>query len=89
MIELNGVEPESADGVEVNSRSQIYVSRRDDVDLKPGDEVLVLVKHKAEQKREDYGVPLRLTDNSEPGENDVVVQYGERVFVAQKLPEFI
>jgi hypothetical protein len=89
MIELKGAEPDRADAVEAGARGQIYVFKQEGIDLKPGDEILVLIKRQPGQNREDYGVPLRITDLAEPGENDIVVQYGDSQFVAQKLPEFI
>jgi hypothetical protein len=89
MIKLKGAEPDSASGIIVNPRSQLFIFAEENRELKPGDEVLVLVRKRPDQLREDYGIPLRLTDSSEPGENEIVVQYGERLFVAQKMPEFI
>ncbi|HXG93991.1 MAG TPA: hypothetical protein VNN73_16725 [Blastocatellia bacterium] len=89
MIEMKGIEPDRAIGVDVNPRSQLLILKQENVEIAPGDEVLVLIKKTQKQKREDYGVALRITDSAEPGENEIVVQYGDRIFVAQKLPEFI
>jgi len=89
MIELIGVETSRTGQEYVNPSSQLLINKEDGLDLKAGDEVLVLVKHRPEQKREDYGVALRITDENEAGENDVVLQYGDRLLIAEKLPEFI
>lgn len=89
MIQLKGAEPDSADAVQMNPRSQLFIFAEENRELKPGDEVLVLIRKRPEQEREDYGIPLRITDSEEPGENEIVVQYGDRLFVAQKMPEFI
>ena len=89
MIKLRGAEAESEDCVEMNPRSQFFIFAEENRELNPGDEVLVLIKKRPEQMREDYGIPLRLTDAEEPGENEIIVQYGDRLFVAQKMPEFI
>ena len=89
MIELSGIETESAPDAEANPRSQILIDKEDDLELKSGDEVLVLIRNRPEQNREDYGIALRITEATEASEDDVIVQYGDKLFVAQKMPEFI
>ena len=39
--------------------------------------------------RERYGFAVRISDKAEPEEDEMLIQYGGRGFVAQKLPEFI
>jgi hypothetical protein len=89
MIELKGIEAERAEGLKPDPRSQFIILPDQKADLGPGDELLLMISKPPHLGQEDYGIPLRLTDRTEPDEDEVVVQYGDRVFVAQKLPEFI
>ena len=88
MIELNGVESDRAGDQKVDPRSQYYIPV-ENVELKPGDEILLLVTMPPDLKHEEYGIPLRITNNSEPDEDEFIIQYGDKLFVAQKMPEFI
>lgn len=88
MLELRGVESCNATGDDINSQCELLISKDDNVELKPGDEVLVLVS-RPEQQGPGYGVPLRIVDKKEAGENEILILYGDRVFVGQKIPEFI
>jgi len=87
MIEVRGVESCNATG-DVHPQCELVISKSENVEIKPGDEVLVLVSRPPEEGPE-YGVPLRILENREPEENEILVQYGDRVFVGQKIPEFI
>ena len=87
MIEVRGVESCNATG-DVQPHCELFISKDENVEIKPGDEVLVLISRPAEEGPE-YGVPLRILENREPEENEILVQYGDRVFVGQKIPEFI
>ena len=89
MIELRAIERCDATQENVDPRCQYYIQKNESVEIKPGDEVLLLISGPGEQSGHKYGVALRLTDKSEPDENEIVIQYGERIFVGQKLPEFI
>lgn len=89
MIKLKGAEPGGASGIALGPHVQLFIFAEENRELRPGDEVLVLIRKRPDQLREDYGIPLRLTDAAEPGENEIIVQYGDRLFVAQKMPEFI
>jgi hypothetical protein len=89
MIELKGIETSRADRQAADPRSQYYISVDEKVELKPGDEVLLFVAKPPDLKHEEYGIPLRITNNSEADEDEFVVQYGDKFFVAQKIPEFI
>jgi hypothetical protein len=87
MIELRGVESRNYAG-DTDSQCELIIRKDESTEIEAGDEVLVLVSRPAEQGPE-YGVPLRILDKSEPEENEILVQYGDRVFVGQKIPEFI
>ena len=89
MIELRGIEADSPSDAEANPGNTLLIDEEEGLELKSGDEILVLIRNRPEQNREDYGVPLRITDATEAGENEFIVQYGDRIFVAQKMPEFI
>ena len=88
MVELRGVESCNATGDDIKPECELVISGDDAIEIKPGDEVLILVSRPEEQGPE-YGVPLRILDKREPEENEIMVQYGDRVFVGQKIPEFI
>jgi hypothetical protein len=89
MTELRGVESVSAAGAGTDPRSQYFIFKKDGVDLKAGDELLLIINRSAALKQEEYGIPVRITEKSEPDESEFLVQYGDQLFVAQKLPEFI
>jgi hypothetical protein len=75
--------------VETDPAGKYAVLPEEQVELGPGDELLLLIGKSPGRTRELYGIPLRLTDKTEPEEDEIVLQHGERVFVAQKIPEFI
>jgi hypothetical protein len=88
MIEVRGAES-------LRNRLSIFDGQ---AELKPGDEVLILVTGSPDRKQEEYGLAVRLTDKPHPGagpedyqleEGEVVVEYRDRVFIGQKIPEFI
>jgi len=87
MIEVRGVETCNAVG-HVHESCELVIPVDNTIEIKPGDEVLVLISRPPEEGPE-YGMPLRILDKSEPEENEILVQYGDRVFVGQKIPEFI
>lgn len=89
MTELKGVESDQATGVTPDPRSKFFIFADRNVDIKAGDEVLLMIIKSAALKNEEYGLPLRLTDKAEPDEDEFVVQYGDKLFVAQKIPDFI
>ncbi len=88
MTELKGIESSRAADMKADPRSEFFIFKNDELELKAGDDVLLLIGDPS-RRREEYGMPLRLTDKTEPDENEVVIQYGDRLFVAQKIPEFI
>jgi hypothetical protein len=88
MVELKGVESCNATGELINTQCEYVIIKDDKVELKPGEEVLIMVSRPPEQGPE-YGVPLRIMDKKEAEENEILVQYGDRVLVGQKIPEFI
>jgi hypothetical protein len=89
MIELKGVESDREERQEGGARVQYIISADEQAELKPGDEFLLLVTKPPDLKHEEYGIPLRVSNNREPDEGEFIVQYGDRLFVAQKIPEFI
>ena len=89
MIELKGIEAGGADHETATPRSQYEIVVDEKVELKAGDEILLLVTRPADLKHEKYGIALRITNNSEPDEDEFLVKYGDKLFVAQKIPEFI
>jgi hypothetical protein len=89
MVELKGIEADRAEQQRADPRVQYIISSDSQVELKPGDEILLLVARPPDLKHEEYGIPLRITSNSEPDEDEFVVQYGDKLFVAQKIPDFI
>lgn len=89
MIELKGVEAKRGDQQKADARSQYDIAVDENVELKPGDEILLLVMKPSDRKHEEYGIALRITNNSDPDEDEFLVKYGEKLFVAQKIPEFI
>ena len=88
MVELKGVETCNATGGGVNPQCEYVISKDDGVEIKPGDEVLIAVSRPPEQGP-GYEVLLRIADKKEADENEIMVQYGDRVLVGQKIPEFI
>ncbi len=89
MIELKGIEADRAEGQKAAPGVKYIIFADSQVDLKPGDEFLLLVTKPPDLKHEEYGIPVRVTNNSEPDEDEFIVQYGEKLFVVQKIPEFI
>jgi hypothetical protein len=89
MIELKGIEATGAGQGKAAPGSQYIISVDEQIVLKPGDEILLLVERPPDLKHEEYGIPLRITNNDEPEEDEFIVQYGDKLFVAQKIPEFI
>ena len=89
MIELKGVETSRADQLTDAPRIQYEIVVDENVELKPGDEILLLVTKPSGLKQEEYGIPLRITNSSEPDEDEFLLKYGDKLFVAQKIPEFI
>jgi hypothetical protein len=88
MVEMRGIESCNATGDDIKSECELVISRDGDTELKPGDEVLILVS-RPEGQGPEYEVLLRIIDKRAPEENEIMVQYGDRVFVGQKIPEFI
>ncbi|HYP26883.1 MAG TPA: hypothetical protein VE262_09205 [Blastocatellia bacterium] len=89
MQELKAVESKQAKEANMDPRAEYYVFQEEGVSLKPGDEVLLMVGDPNNPARERYGFAVRVSDRAEPEEDEKLIQYGEEVFVAQKLPEFI
>jgi hypothetical protein len=89
MIELRAIESSRADRQTADSQNQYEIVVDENVELKVGDEILLLVTRASGINHEGYGIPLRITNNSEPDEDEFFVKYGEKLFVAQKIPEFI
>jgi len=89
MIELKGIETSRRNQETADARSQYHIFVDGNVELKPGDEILLLVARPPDLKHEEYGIQLRITNNSEPDEDEFIVEYGEKLFVAQKIPEHI
>lgn len=88
MVEVRGIESCDATGDNINSECAYVIDKDDGTEIRPGDEVLILVG-KPGQQGSDYGVAVRVVDKQNPEENEILVQYGDRVFVGQKIPEFI
>ena len=89
MIELKGIEANRADQPTADPRVQYYIYVDENVELKPGDEFLLLVTRPTDLKHQEYGIALRVTNDSEPDEDEFIIQYGDKIFVAQKIPDFI
>lgn len=89
MIELRGVETRSPDAGSPDQSARYRIISNEDVELKPGDEFILLVGEPDHPHRERYGLPLRITDRETPEEDDMLIEHRGRVLVAQKLPEFI
>lgn len=89
MLELKAVESAQAREARVDPRAKYYLFPEDQVELKAGDEFLMMVGDSNDPSRERYGIAFRVSGNAEPEEDEMLIQYGEKVFVAQKLPEFI
>jgi hypothetical protein len=87
MIEVRGTESRHA-AVEISPQCELVIHEDESLEIKAGDEVLVLISRPADEGPE-YGIPLRILDKKEPEENEILVQYKDRVFVGQKIPEFI
>jgi hypothetical protein len=92
MIEMRGTESDRTADPAQRRRFFIFDDRQ--TDLKPGDEVLVLVTRSPDEKQEQYGLALRLTEKTGASEghleeDEIIVEYRDKRFVAQKLPEFI
>lgn len=88
MIELRGIETSEAAEFNPLPGSDFYIFEKEGYNPKAGDEVILLVGDPG-RRREDYGMPLRITEKAKPDENETTIQYGERLLVAQKIPEFI
>lgn len=89
MIELRAVEAGQARDANPYPGVEYYVFQQDQVSLKPGDEFLLLIGDPKDPARERYGFAIRISDKAEPEEDEMLIQYGDKVFVAQKLPDFI
>jgi len=89
MLELKAVESVQAREASVDPRTKYYLLREEGVSLKPGDEFLLMVGESKDSARERYGFAVRISERTEPEEGEMLIQYGDDVFVAQKLPEFI
>jgi hypothetical protein len=89
MIELKGIEASRAEQDKGDPTSQYIIFPDKQVELKQGDEILLLVERPPDLRHEEYGIALRITNNDEPEEDEFIVRYGEKLFVAQKIPEFI
>jgi hypothetical protein len=89
MLELKAVESRQARGPKVDARTQYYVFPEGEVSIRPGEEFLLVIGDPNDPARERYGFAVRISANSEPEEDEMMIQYGDKVFVAQKLPEFI
>ncbi len=87
--EFKGIEASTSQSVELDKRSQYYIFPVDTMDLEPGDEILVLVEQEPLLEKESYGIVFRITSKSTPDEDEFVLQYGDKVLVAQKMPDFI
>lgn len=88
MIELRGVETRSPQA-SADEPTRYKIISSEAAELKPGDEFLLLVGEPDHPRREQYGLPLRITDRVAPEEDDVIVEQSGRSLVAQKVPEFI
>jgi hypothetical protein len=89
MIELKAVEAAQARDANPHPSAEYYVFRQEGVALKPGDEFLLIIGDPKDAGRERYGFAIRISGNAEPEEDEMLIQYGDKVFVAQKLPDFI
>lgn len=88
MTELKGIESSEAAEFNPLPGSEYYIFEKEGYEPKAGDEVILLIGDPA-RRREDYGIPLRITEKATPEENETTIQYGDKVLVAQKIPEFI
>jgi hypothetical protein len=89
MRELKAIDARRGGDQGVNPTAQFYIIKEDDVSMKAGDEFLLMVGDPKDPAKERYGFAVRISDKGEPEEDEMLVQYGEDLFVAQKLPEFI
>ena len=88
MTELKGVEASEASEFNPLPGSEFYIFEKEGYEPKAGDEVILLIGDPS-RRREDYGMPLRITEKTTPDENETTIQYGDKILVAQKIPDFI
>ena len=89
MIELKAVEAGQARDANPYPGAEYYVFQEEGVALKAGDEFLLMIGDPKDPARERYGFAIRVSGNAEPEEDEMLIQYGDKIFVAQKLPDFI
>lgn len=88
MIQLKAKEAEGAIGLTARPRGHLTIQQQEGLELNPGDELLLQVKGSG-TSAEEYDLAVILTDNSEPEEDEFLIQYGDKTFVAEKAPDHI
>ena len=85
MIQLKAKELEGAIGLSAHPRGRLSIEAQEGLQLNPGDELLLQV----EGPPEEYELAVILTDGTEPEEDEFLIQYGDRLLVAEKAPDHI
>ena len=88
MIQLKAMESEGAIGLTANPRGHLLIQKQEGLELSPGDELLLQVQGSG-TNAEEYDLAVILTDSSQPGEDEFLIQYGDKMFVAEKAPDHI
>jgi hypothetical protein len=88
MIQLKAMESEGAIGLTANPRGHLLIQKQEGLDLKQGDELLLQIRGSG-TNAEEYDLAVIVTDNTEPGDDEFLVQYGDKLFVAEKAPDHI
>jgi hypothetical protein len=85
MIQLKANESEGAVGLTARPRGHLSIQKQEGLELNPGDELLLQVQGLGT----DYDLAVILTYSQEPEEDEFLIQYGDRLFVAEKAPDHI
>jgi hypothetical protein len=88
MIQLKAMESEGAIGLTANPRGHLLIQKQEGLDLKQGDELLLQIQG-SEPNAAGYDLAVILTDSTVPKEDEFLVQYGDKLFVAEKAPDHI
>ena len=85
MIQLKAKESEGTIGLTAHPRGYLSIQKQAGLELATGDELLLQV----EAAEDEYDLAVILTASSNPEEDEFLVQYGDKLFVAEKAPDHI